>query len=145
MTAPEPERLLVLYDGTCGLCDRSVRFLLPRDRRGALRFAPLQGDLGRRLLAAHRLPPGVEADTFVAVEARGTDRERVWTRGSAAARVLRAIGGAWALVGVLLWVVPRPVVDGAYDLLARVRYRIFGRHEACLAPPEGWGERFVGG
>jgi predicted DCC family thiol-disulfide oxidoreductase YuxK len=136
-------RHLVLYDGTCGLCDRSVRFLLPRDRRAALRFAPLQGDLGRRIVAGMDPRIGAGTDTFVLVEDRGTPRERLRTRGWAAVFSLRALGGPWALVAALLAVLPRGVLDAAYDVVARARYRIFGRYDACLSPPEGWRERFT--
>jgi predicted DCC family thiol-disulfide oxidoreductase YuxK len=118
---------LVFYDGDCGFCHRSVRFLLARDPDGSrFRYAPLQGEtVGRLLGAAERasLP-----DSLVVRTAAG----ELLVRSRALLHVLRRLGGAWALLAGLLWLVPRPLRDATYDAFARVRYRLFVRPtEAC--------------
>jgi predicted DCC family thiol-disulfide oxidoreductase YuxK len=122
---------LVLFDGVCVLCNDSVRWLMQRDRRGRLRFAPLQGQVGRALRRRHpRLPCGVE--TMVYVDASGGE-ERVYLGSEAVFRVLREIEGAprWLLACARL---PRWQTDLGYRLIARMRYRVFGRLDACRVP-----------
>jgi predicted DCC family thiol-disulfide oxidoreductase YuxK len=128
---------VVFYDGVCGLCDRWVRFVLARDRRRRFRFAPLQGPL-----AARELPPRggapTDLDSVYVLAADG----RLWRKSRAVWFVLREIGGFWRVVS-LLRVVPPFITDRVYDLVARVRYRLFGRLEACRIPSSAERERFA--
>jgi predicted DCC family thiol-disulfide oxidoreductase YuxK len=127
---------VVLYDGTCGLCDRSVQLILRHDRRGRFRFAALQSDIGRALLEKHGLP--VDAlDTVVLVE-----DGRAWTKSSAALRIARRMDAPWPALRALT-LVPRPVRDFFYDRVAKSRYRIFGRVDACMLPPPEVRARFL--
>lgn len=128
-TRPAP--LLVLYDGACGLCQRSVRFLMARDRRDALRFAALEGPIGRSVLARH---PDAEpsADSLRVVVGHGQPGERVLVRSSAALAALAALGGAWRLVRVLE-ALPRRWRDTLYDAVAARRHRWFPA-DACALP-----------
>lgn len=125
-------RLLVLYDGVCGLCNMLVQFLVARDRADRLRFAPLQGDLARRILVRRQLDPD-DLDTMVLVEEAGEVRERVFVKGRAALRALVELGGRWRLASAL-GVLPAFLLDAAYDLVALHRYRLFGKYESCLVP-----------
>ena len=123
--------LLVLYDGACGLCQRSVRFLLARDRHDALRFTALEGPIGRSVLARH---PDAEpaADSMRAVIGHELPGERVLVRSSAALAALAALGGAWRLVRVLE-AVPRRWRDRLYEAVAARRHRWFPA-DACALP-----------
>jgi predicted DCC family thiol-disulfide oxidoreductase YuxK len=127
---------LVLYDGTCGLCSRSVRLILRNDRRGRFRFAALQSDAGRELLRRHGLPAD-ELDSVVLVEGG-----RAYTKSRAALRIARGMDRPWPVLRVLA-VVPRAVADFMYDRVARNRYRLFGRTEACMLPPPEVRARFL--
>ena len=124
---------VVLYDGVCGLCNRYVQFVLRRDRRGHFRFAPLQGAFGMAALARHGLAVGSDPSSIVLLEAPGTAHERARVRSDAVLAVMSGLGGVWPWSAVLR-IVPRVVRDAVYDLVARVRYRIFGRLEACPVP-----------
>ncbi|HVG45738.1 MAG TPA: thiol-disulfide oxidoreductase DCC family protein [Longimicrobium sp.] len=127
---------VVLYDGTCGLCDRSVQLILRHDRRGRFRFAALQSDVGRALLARHGLP--VDAlDTVVLVE-----DGHAWVKSAAALRIARGMDAPWPALRAL-GIVPRPVRDFFYDRVAKSRYRIFGRVDACMLPPPEMRARFL--
>jgi predicted DCC family thiol-disulfide oxidoreductase YuxK len=133
-------RHLVLYDGVCGFCDRAVRFALTRDRRGLLRFAPLQGGTAASLRASHPEIPA-EAETFVYVEG-APGAQRVYLRSEAALRVLARLDPPWRWLAWLR-VLPRPLRDAAYRGFARLRYRLFGRLDACRLPAPAERERFL--
>lgn len=132
---------LVLYDGVCGLCNRLNRFLWERDRRDVFRFAALQGSLAGRVLHAHHVE-AAGVSTFFVVADFGSRGERILDRSRAAAFALRQLGGPWWLARFLV-LVPRSFADALYDLLARHRYRLFGRHESCPAPPQAIRSKFV--
>jgi predicted DCC family thiol-disulfide oxidoreductase YuxK len=128
---------IVLFDGVCNLCNGSVQFLLKRDPEGRFRFAALQSDAGRSLMAEHGL--AVDGLSSVVLIEEG----RVWQESSAALRIARHLPGAWKL----LWVfaaVPRPLRDAVYRWIARNRYRWFGKSETCWLPTPELKARFLG-
>jgi len=127
---------VIVFDGVCALCSRWVRFLLRFDRRGRYRFAAMQGTEGRRLLAGHGLDPD-DPMSFLLLE-----DGHAWTDTDAIVRVLRGLGGAWRIAGMLSWL-PKHWRDAAYRALARNRYRWFGRHKACYLPPAEQAWRFL--
>jgi predicted DCC family thiol-disulfide oxidoreductase YuxK len=132
---------VLLYDGTCGFCAASVQLVLRHDRWGTLRFAALQGEFGAAVRARHPELRGV--DSIVWLDAPGaTGRDRVLVRSDAALRAARYLGGWWrvALTGR---VVPRPIRDAAYDLIARHRHSLPGTGPACLVPSPEVRERFL--
>jgi predicted DCC family thiol-disulfide oxidoreductase YuxK len=130
---------VLLYDGVCGFCNWGVQLALRHDRRGVLRFAALQSEYGRAALARHASLAGV--DSVVLLEEEG-GRERASTRSEAALRVASHLGGAWKLF-LIFRLLPRPLRDLFYDLFARHRYRLFGKHDACLLPPPEVRSRFI--
>lgn len=132
---------LLLYDGVCGLCDRSVQFVLRHDKRDRFRFATLQGDTGSVAAAKHGIDP-TELSSFVLILDHEGQSERVMTRGRAGMRVLWELGGFWRLVGWLS-VLPGWLVNPFYNLIAKNRYRIFGKLEACRIPTPGERAKFV--
>ena len=128
---------LVLFDGVCNLCNGSVQLLLKHDPEGRFRFAALQSDAGRSLLAKH----GLAADILSSVVL--IEGGRVWRESSAALRIARHLPGAWKL----LWAftaVPRPLRDAVYRWIARNRYRWFGKTETCWLPTPELKARFLG-
>lgn len=129
------ERIIV-FDGVCVLCNGWVRFLLRFDRRGVYRFAAMQSDSGKALLAAHGLDPD-DPVSFLLVTP-----ERAWTDSDAIVRVLAGLGGAWRVAHALR-VLPRFLRDPMYRFVARHRYRLFGRHDTCLMPTPEVAARFL--
>ena len=132
---------IVLYDGVCGLCNGLVRFVLPRDRAGRFRFAALQGPVAREILARHGRDPRA-LDTMYVVVPDGDGGERLLERSRAVLHVLRALGAPWS-AGALVAPLPTALLDAAYGFVARHRYRMFGRSEACLLPRPEWRDRFI--
>jgi len=133
---------VLFYDADCALCARSVRFILRHERRGTLRFASLEGALARSIVARH---PGLHGlDTVVWYEPAGESRaERLLTRSAAVLEVLRYVGGAWNLLGLVAAAVPAPLRDAAYRVVARHRRRLFGRADCCILPPPAARHRFL--
>lgn len=119
---------IVVFDGVCVLCSRSVRFLARRDARGALRYAALQGQTGARLLREAGLDPD-DPVSFLVVQG-GIAR----TESDALVAVLRLLPMPWPLLARVLGGVPRRLRDAAYLAVARRRYRWFGRRDACEVP-----------
>jgi predicted DCC family thiol-disulfide oxidoreductase YuxK len=135
------EKPLVLYDGVCGLCDRLVAFLLERDGNDALRFAPLQSDLAREILARHGVVLASDLDTVYVIDGYG-GHERLYARSRAVLLTLARIGGFWRVVSWLR-VIPAPLSNLVYGFVARVRHRLFGKHDTCAVPPAGWQQKFL--
>jgi predicted DCC family thiol-disulfide oxidoreductase YuxK len=119
------------------LCDGTVRFVLARDSSGSLRFASLQSSFATAIIASHAELTGVDSMVWV-------EGPLVLTRSSAAIRLAWYLGGAWRLAEVLR-LVPRPVRDWAYDLLARHRHRLAGSARRAFVAPADVRNRFLDG
>ena len=118
----DPTSAILFYDGTCGLCNATVRFILDRERQHTLLFATLQGPTGEELIRRH--PKLGDIDSVVMLEPGSAESsERVYVRSDAAISVARYLGGFWR-VGVLALVIPRSVRDAIYDLIAKHRHNI---------------------
>ena len=129
---------ILFYDGGCGLCHGAVRFALKRDRAGVFRFAPLQG--GTFLELVTEVDRAALPDSLVLREPDG----RLLTRSAAVVALLQRLGGVWRAMSALLRIVPRPLRDFGYDLVAKTRHRLFKKPEgACPIVPKDLRERFL--
>jgi predicted DCC family thiol-disulfide oxidoreductase YuxK len=118
-----------------------VQFVLEHDRRGTMRFATLQGDFARDVIARH--PELAAVDSLVLVERDpATGEEQVYARSAGALRMARYLGGPWNIARTLS-IVPPFLRDWAYDLFARFRYRLFGRYDSCPLPSLEQRARFI--
>jgi predicted DCC family thiol-disulfide oxidoreductase YuxK len=135
-------RALLLYDGVCALCNGVVRFLLRRDRLAKLRYTPLQSIPGREVLA--RFGVRTPLDGVALVTDALTPRERLYQRFDAVQKALELIGGPWHALGRAMGLVPRVLREFGYGVVARLRYRIFGRHDICPIPPPEYRNRILG-
>lgn len=135
-----PDRPVVLYDGVCGFCNHAVQFLLRVDSRGELRFAALQSDFGRGVIARH--PELAAIDSVVYVADPGTPDERVTVRSDGALCALAHADIPWRWLRIAR-VIPRPLRDKAYDGFAAIRYRVFGTLDSCPIPSPEVRARFL--
>ncbi|HKW03130.1 MAG TPA: DCC1-like thiol-disulfide oxidoreductase family protein [Vicinamibacterales bacterium] len=119
---PAPVERVVLFDGVCNLCNGLVQFIIRRDPHARFKFAAMTS---------------FEDDTLVLVE-----DGRKYVRSDAVLRIARRLRAPWPLLYAFI-VVPRPLRDWAYDIVARRRYRWFGRREACMVPTPELRARFV--
>lgn len=130
------EAAIILFDGVCNFCNSSVNFLLRRDRKGVFRFAALQSEAGRKLLAEVGLQHH-DLDSMVLIE--GGD---ISLKSTAALKAARRLPGLWFMTGLLL-AIPRSLRDWCYDALAARRYRWFGKREVCMIPTAEMRSRFL--
>jgi len=125
---------VILFDGVCNLCNAAVNFIIDRDPEAVFRFAPLQSEVGERMLAAC----GLEGeDTVVLVE-----DGRCWTRSTAALKIAQRLDGGWPLLAALL-AVPRPIRDAVYRFISHNRFRWFGKRDSCRMPTPDLKSRFL--
>lgn len=141
MPNAESRGAVIVFDGVCVLCNGWVGFLLRHDRAGRYRFAAMQSEAGRALLARHGLEPDDPA-SFLLLEYDVDPAPRASIDTDAIRRVLVGLGGCWTLANAIA-LLPRGLCDAAYRWLASNRYRWFGRHEACALPAPEHRQRFL--
>jgi predicted DCC family thiol-disulfide oxidoreductase YuxK len=133
---------LVLYDGVCGLCNRLLQFLLRHDRHRVFIFASLQSAVGRSIVEQSAGGNPAELTSFYVVADYQTAASSVFARSDAALFVAGALSWPWKAARWLR-VVPQAARDRAYDVVARNRYRVFGRYDRCLVPSAEFRHRFI--
>lgn len=126
----------MLFDGVCNFCNASINFVIERDKTGYFKFAPLQSEIGEELTARHGLDTG-ETDSVILVE-----DGKAYTHSEAALRIARHLNGIWSWA-YSLRIIPRSIRDLAYKFIARHRYRLFGRRDACMMPTPEVRARFL--
>jgi predicted DCC family thiol-disulfide oxidoreductase YuxK len=126
---------VILFDGVCNFCDASVQFILDRDDKELFRFASLQSDAGEELLKKYNVPDDV--DSMILIE-----NGKVYYKSSAALRISRHLRGAWKLFYVFM-IVPPPIRNVVYDLIAKNRFKWFGQKDSCMLPPPNVRKRFL--
>jgi predicted DCC family thiol-disulfide oxidoreductase YuxK len=133
------DRPIVLFDGVCNLCNASVRWIIERDAPAQFRFASLQSRAAQEALSAAfgNDGAGERPDSIVLIDADG-----VHVRSEAALRIARRLGFPYSLLGAAR-LIPRPVRDLVYRVIARYRYQWFGRLEACAVPDAELAARFL--
>ena len=115
---------ILLYDGVCNLCNRLVRFITKRFKNGVILFYPLQSAKGKSLLKRYRLPED-DFDTVVYIRA-----EKYFLKSSAILHIVKELGGIWKGLFIFI-IIPVFIRDFIYTLVAKSRYRIFGRRDSC--------------
>ncbi len=133
MTSNHP---VILFDGVCNLCNHAVNFIIDRDQRQQFRFVSLQSEVGESLLASYHLPSQYRS-SLVLIENR-----QVYTRSTAALRIARRLDGVWPLCYAFI-ILPSVIRDYLYNIVARNRYRWFGRSKTCRYPTEAERQRFI--
>ncbi len=130
-----PEHLL-LFDGVCVLCNRSVQIVIKRDKSRKFRFASLQSDFGSKVLDGFNLDKTL-TDSVIYVRSGN-----VYTKSDAALRIAKTFGGFWKM-SVVFFIFPRFLRNIVYDFIARNRYRWFGKTESCMMPDDSVTDLFI--
>lgn len=126
---------IILFDGDCNFCDKSVQFIIKRDPKGFYKFASLQSEIGQKLIKQHNIPANL--DSFILV----TD-EKWYAKSSAALHVCKNLTGLWKTLYPLL-IIPRPIRDFFYHIIANNRYKWFGKKDHCILPSSEMRKRFL--
>lgn len=127
---------VVLFDGVCNLCTWSVQFIIRRDPKGYFKFGAMQSEAGRKLLKNHRIRSET-GDTIILIEG-----SRYFTKSDAALRIANWLSGFWRILRVLA-IIPRPMRNWCYDIIAKNRYRWFGKAKTCMVPSVENLNRFI--
>jgi predicted DCC family thiol-disulfide oxidoreductase YuxK len=127
---------IILFDGVCNFCNGSVNFIIERDKAGYFKFAPLQSEVGEKLLAEHGVDKSV-TDSVILIE-----DGRVYTHSTAALRIAGRLEGPWKWFSALR-IVPAFIRDGFYKLFAKYRYKLFGQKDECMLPSPEIRARFL--
>ena len=130
------EMPVILFDGVCNFCNYWVRFAIRRDKKKKLKFAALQGDTAKLLLPRY----GISLNRLSSVIF--IDAGKVYTQSSAAIRICRHLDGGWKLFYGLM-IIPKFIRDAFYNIIARNRYKWFGKKEECMVPTPEQKERFL--
>ena len=142
MAAQDPSSLqnsnapIILYDGTCHLCTKTVQFVIQRDRRKQFRFASLQSSFSDQFV--EQTPDTQERFASMAL----IIGNQVYRRSTAALMTAKMLDGWWPLLAALLWI-PRPLRDMVYHWLAKHRYQVLGKSESCWRPTPDLADRFL--
>jgi predicted DCC family thiol-disulfide oxidoreductase YuxK len=130
------EAHILLFDGVCNLCNSIVQFTIKRDPKEKFKFASLQSESGQALLKKFGLST-YDFDSFVFING-----DKYFLKSSAGLHVLKELGGVWKLFYVFI-IFPRPLRDFVYNIIAKTRYKIFGKRDTCMVPTPGLKQRFL--
>jgi len=127
---------LVLFDGICNLCNGAVLFIIKRDKAAKIMFASLQSELGRDQLIRNGLDPGALHSIIV------MENGKLFQKSDAILRIVARMDGVWSWLRIFRFI-PRFLRDALYDLVARSRYKMFGKKDACMIPTAELKKRFA--
>jgi predicted DCC family thiol-disulfide oxidoreductase YuxK len=130
------EKAIILFDGICNLCNASVRFIIRRDPKAKFRFAPLQSSVGHKYVNAAEYQKEIP-DTIILVE-----NDKTYFGSTAVLKIVKKLNGFWRVFYVFI-LVPRPLRDFVYHIIARNRYRLFGQRNECMIPGIKIKNRFI--
>ena len=128
---------IVLFDGVCNLCSGGVQFIIKRDKKDLFRFASLQSETGKSLLAERKIDPKT-TDSMVLIK----PGQAYYVRSDAALEIGKQFSGVWNLLSVFQWI-PAPLRDIVYDFVAKNRYRWFGKKDNCMVPSPELKQKFL--
>ena len=127
---------IILFDGVCNLCNGAINFIIKHDPKGIFKFASLQGETGKQLLAQHTIDPQ-ETDSIVLI-----DNHQVSVKSSAALRIAKNLNQGYPLLFGFM-IIPTFIRNGVYDFIAANRYKWFGKKESCMLPTPELRSRFL--
>ncbi|HBO30877.1 MAG TPA: thiol-disulfide oxidoreductase [Leeuwenhoekiella sp.] len=127
---------IILFDGVCNLCNGAINFIIKHDPKGIFKFASLQGETGKQLLAQHNIDPQ-ETDSIVLI-----DNDQVSVKSSAALRIAKNLNQGYPLLFGFM-IIPTFIRNGVYDFIAANRYKWFGKKESCMLPTPELRSRFL--
>ncbi len=131
------EKKVILFDGVCNLCNRTVQFIIKRDKKDVFRFAALQSETGRRFVAERGIDTS-KVDSIILIE----PQIAYYTKSEAALQIGKSFGGMWNLLGIFEWI-PPGIRDWVYDRIAKNRYQWFGKRNECMVPTPDLRSKFL--
>ncbi len=130
-------RHIILFDGVCNLCNTSVSFLIKFDKNSKLKFSSQQSESGQKILKEINFNH-TNLSSIVFVQG-----DQYYLKSSAILAIFKLLGGGFYVCYLLLFLIPKPIRDFFYDIVAKFRYKVFGKTETCMLPPDKWKDRFI--
>ncbi len=131
------DKKIILFDGVCNLCNYSVLKVLKYDKKEQFVFASLQSDIGKKIMTYLQINPK-KIDSIILYEPTITYD----IKSSAALKIMNGFGGLWKMTQIF-WLFPRAIRDFFYDIIAKHRYKWFGKRESCMLPTEKLKSKFL--
>ncbi|UOB17439.1 thiol-disulfide oxidoreductase DCC family protein [Abyssalbus ytuae] len=129
---------LILFDGVCNLCNSSVQFVIKHDKNDVFRFAALQSDIGKKMTEDRGIDTS-KTDSIILIDPDSA----YYIKSDAAIEIMNEFGGLWKVMNVFKYILPTVVRNFIYDLIARNRYKWFGKKESCMIPTPELKAKFI--
>lgn len=126
-------KIIILFDGVCNMCVSSVNFIIKRDSKDVFRFASLQGDVGQKMIKKYSL----SINSIVLIK-----NGQVKTKSSAVLSILCHLNTFWKAL-LIFYIVPYPIRDILYNIVAKIRYSLFGKRHQCMVPNKSINSKFL--
>lgn len=127
---------IIIFDGVCNFCNGAVNFIIKRDSKRIFKFAPMQSEIAQTFMSKHQIHD-IGYDTFILIK-----NDKCYLRTNAALEITKDLDGYWFMFRVFK-IVPSKIRDYIYNLLARNRYRLFGKRAVCMMPSKEISDRFL--
>ncbi len=138
METVQSESKIILFDGVCNLCNGAVTYIIKRDKQNSFQFAAIQSDIGQKLIAERNIDTS-KVDSIILID----PGKAYYLKSTAALEITKAFGGAWPLAQVFS-IFPESFRDLVYDLVAKNRYKWFGKQDSCMIPTPELSAKFLG-
>ncbi|NHB69998.1 DUF393 domain-containing protein [Bacteroidales bacterium M08MB] len=135
MVSTYTNKSIILFDGVCNLCNASVQFIIKRDKGDYFRFAALQSETGKAI--ANKYDVSDNASSVILIE-----NEKKYTESTAALKIAKKLSGLWPLLYLFI-IIPPPIRNSIYRIIAKNRYRWFGKKDECMVPPPEQTHKFI--
>jgi predicted DCC family thiol-disulfide oxidoreductase YuxK len=129
------DKPIVFYDGVCNLCNGAVQFILKHEKSPDLLFASLQSNFARELINQNKIPSSIDSIVFY-------QNNVAEVKSKAAFKIAQYLKAPWSLAGIFS-ILPQPITNAGYDLVAKYRYQFFGKKETCPMPSKETRDRFI--
>ena len=136
MNSRHENKHIIIFDGVCNFCNRSVNFIIKRDPQAVFHFTPMQSTTAKSLLEKHQIY-NADLDTFLLIK-----NNSYYSFTDAALEITRDLSGYWRFLYILR-IIPAPIRDFFYRLFARNRYQLFGKSDSCMVPTDELKSRFL--
>lgn len=138
VTSAENKKI-ILFDGVCNLCNGAIQYVIKRDKKDVFRYAALQSEIGQELVKERGIDTS-KVDSIIVIE----PGIAYYTKAGAALKITREFGGAWSLLSLISHILPVTIQNAIYDLVAKNRYKWFGKKESCMIPTPELKAKFLG-
>ncbi len=136
MEIPEGKKV-IFFDGVCNLCNNAVQYVIKRDRKNLFLFAPLQGKAGQEFISERNIDT-TKVDSILLYD----PQVAYYSKSTAALKIGKSFGGIYSLLNVFEWL-PISLRDGVYEIIAKNRYKWFGKQDACMIPTPELKSKFL--